>query len=1188
MTLSIKTYHPRVGMRALLVSAFLMSYISCLVGHAQGRFFNLTAQQVKVDTLLPVFTYRQPLGLNYKDSVYTITLEYPEFIPMSNDEVARYHSITNDPLPEMPEVSQVISVDRKRGELVASLVPLVYRNGQYQKLVSFMVRVQGKKAAQRVRRRATDDGYTAHSVLASGSWVKIRVTASGIHQLTADLVKQAGFSDLSKVKIYGYGGGMQPEQLTADYIAATDDLQELPTCDVGGRRLFYAVGPVTWTDANRRVRNPYSSYGYYFLTENDEAPLTLTQEEFLAAYYPLADDYNTLYEVDNYAWYHGGRNLYDATALTAGTTHDYTLTAKGTAATGSLTVALSAAGSSTVSVVLNGTELGSLTVAPSGSYESMRTSLKTFTVDNLQASNTVTLAVGASSGTVRLDYLSLSTDAPAAAPDLTASYPVPEYVYGITNQDHHADGFADMVIIIPTAQQLLVQAERLKTLHEQHDGLRVRIVPADELFNEFSSGTPDANAYRRYMKMLYDRAESDSDMPQYLLLLGDGAWDNRMLSSSWTGYSPDDFLLCYESENSYSATDCYVSDDYFGLLDDGEGDNMFIAKADVAVGRISARNADEASVVVDKIESYLANSQAGAWQNLLCMMGDDGNQNAHMQDADTVARLVEHLYPAFQVKRVMWDAYTRESSATGNRYPDVERLIKQQMQQGALIMNYCGHGRADAISHEYVLKLADFQNSSTRLPLWLTASCDIMPFDGQEENIGETALFNKKGGAVAFFGTTRTVYQSYNRQMNLAFTKYVLSRGTDGRTLPVGEAVRRAKNELVDARTDRTQNKLQYSLLGDPAMRLAAPTLGIQVDSINKTPLASGTTIQLSAGATATVSGRILGLDGKDDTTFSGTLTAVVRDAREQVTCKLNDESEANEPFVYYDRLNVIFNGSDYVKNGRFTFTFAVPKDISYSDLAGQMNLYAVSDDKQKEANGVCNQLVLGSTGAIGQNETGPSIYCYLNSTSFTNGGNVNPTPYFVAQLSDEDGINATGSGIGHDLQLIIDGDMTKTYSLNDYFQYDFGSYTSGTVGYSIPELDYGEHKLLFRAWDVLNNSSTAELTFNVVKGLEPHFFDVECTQNPASTTTSFRILHDRTGSTMDVVLDVFDISGRHLWSYSEGGVSMSNTYTVDWDLTIDGGRHLSTGVYLYRLRISSDGSSYASKAKKLIVLTYK
>ena len=291
---------------------------------------------------------------------------------------------------------------------------------------------------------------------------------------------------------------------------------------------------------------------------------------------------------------------------------------------------------------------------------------------------------------------------------------------------------------------------------------------------------------------------------------------------------------------------------------------------------------------------------------------------------------------------------------------------------------------------------------------------------------------------------------------------------------------------------------------------------------------------------------------------------------------------------MYYDRPNLIFNGSDQVTNGRFSFTFAVPKDISYSDLTGLVNLYAVSSDKQREASGICSQIVMGSGEAVSQSGSGPNIYCYLNSSSFTNGGSVNPTPYFVAQLNDEDGINAAGSGIGHDLQLVIDGDMTTTYSLNDYFQYDFGSYTSGSVGFSIPELSYGEHKLQFRAWDVLNNSSTAELTFNVVKGLEPHFFDVECTRNPASTTTSFRILHDRIGSAMDVTLDVFDISGRHLWSYNEGGISTNGTYTVDWDLTVDGGRHLQTGVYLYRVRISSDGSTYASKAKKLIVLTYK
>ena len=1162
----------------------------CLTTSAQ-KFFNLTAQEVRIDSLLPVFTYKQHIGACYADSTYSVTIEYPEFVTMSEADVQRYHAITDASLPEMPEIRKAVGVARKQGELVVSFVPLVCRNGEYKKLVSFMLKVTATAKSGNRSRRADADGqrYAEHSVLASGKWAKIRIPATGIYELTSELVRQAGFDNPDKVKIYGYGGGLQPELLTADYLEETDDLQEVATCTVNGRRLFYGIGPVTWDERNQRIRNPYSSYGYYFLTENDEEAYTIAESDFVNSFYPSAADYNTLYEVDNYAWYHGGRNLYDATELKTGS-KTYTLAAAGTASTGTLTVALSAAAGAKVAVSINEVELGTITIPSNGNYESMRTAQQTFSgISCLQPSNQITLNVQSGSGTVRLDYLSIHSDMPADAPTLSATtFPVPEYVYNITNQDHHADGVADMIIIIPTAQQLRVQAERLKTLHELYDNLRVTIVPADELFNEFSSGTPDANAYRRYMKMLYDKAETDADMPRYLLLMGDGAWDNRMLSSSWTGYSPDDFLLCYESENSYSATDCYVSDDYFCLLDDNEGGNMLIAKADVAVGRISARTADEAAIVVDKIESYLGNHHAGAWQSVVCFMGDDGNQNAHMNDANSVAELVETLYPTYQVKRVMWDAYTRETSSTGNSYPDVTRLLRQQMQQGALIMNYSGHGRADAISHEYVLKLADFKNVSAKLPLWVTASCDIMPFDGQEENIGETAMFNKKGGSIAFFGTTRTVYQSFNRQMNLAFTRYVLSRDEQGKMLPIGEAVRLAKNALIEAGSDRTQNKLQYTLLGDPALRLSAPTQDIVVDSINNIPLSSDRTFTLGAGSKVTVSGHIQSKEGEQDSDFDGTLTATVRDARELVVCKLNDPSEASEPFEYYDRPNVIFNGSDQVKQGRFSFTFAVPKDISYSNLSGLISLYAVNEDKTAEGSGICNQIVMGNSEVQSQNETGPSIYCYLNSSSFVNGGNVNPTPYFVAQLNDEDGINASGNGIGHDLQLIIDGEMAKTYSLNDYFKYDFGSYTSGSVGFSIPQLSYGEHKLLFRAWDILNNSSTAELTFNVVKGLEPRFFDIECTQNPATTTTSFRILHDRTGSNMDVVLDVFDISGRHLWSYAEGGVSTDNVYTIDWDLTVDGGRHLQTGVYLYRLRISSDGSTYASKAKKLIILTYK
>lgn len=1177
------------------------------------QFFNLTAQEVKIDSVLPVFHYAQELGYHYADSTYEVVIDYPEFIPMSETDVLKYLRLSAAPLGEMPTVSQSFCVDRKRGTLLASFVPVVYRHGQYQKLVSFQLKVNAVAKTAPGVRRAPDapvtDRYADNSVLANGKWAKISIPSTGIYQLTSELVRQAGFSNLDKVKIYGYGGAMQPERLTASYLAETDDLKELPTCYADGKRLFYAVGPVSWDSSRQRIRNPYSTVGYYFLTESDEAPQTLGWDEFVAKYYPLMDDYCMLYEKEEYAWYQGGRNLYESQVLTNGKGNSYSVEATGTGSTGTITVALTAStnlDNGSVSVSLNGMTLGSISLKKYGEYDKMMPAdLKTFTVTNLQAVNTVTLTPNSNSGVVRLDYISTYTSSPKAAPQASQNFPVPSYVGSVANQNLHAHGFADMVIVVPTSQQLTAQAMRLKALHERVDGFRVTVVPANELYNEFSSGTPDANAYRRYMKMLYDRAATEEDMPRYLLLFGDCAWDNRMLCQEWKSYSPDDFLLCYESDNSYSETKCYVSDDYFCLLDDNEGNDIVASDTpDIGVGRIPARTVEEASTFVDKIVSYTDNQEAGSWQNLICMMGDDGNDNRHMVDADTVASLVEESHPEITVKRIMWDAYNIVASSTGNTYPDVTRLIKQQLQQGALIMNYSGHGSPNSISHEVVLTLSDFKAAtSVRYPMWITASCDIMPFDGQTDNIGESAIFNAKGGAIAFYGTTRTVYQLQNGIMNRSFTTHVLKKDEQGKPYPIGEAVRLTKNDLIktgfvsydssgkEQRSyDRSENRLQYSLLGDPALRLALPTKKIEIDSVNNIELTGDGVQMVKAGSTATISGHIANVDGTIDNGYNGMVTALVRDIKEKVTCRLNNTSSdgAQVPYVYYDRPNTIFNGSNQVVDGKFTFTFAVPKDIKYSNLDAQINLYAVNNQKTEMAHGVNNSLSLNGTADLSASELGPDIYCYLNSETFTNGGNVNTTPYFVAVLNDEDGLNASGSGIGHDLQLVIDGDLSKTYTLNNYFTFDFGSYTKGKVGFSIPALTYGQHKLQFRAWDVLNNSSTTELSFNVVKGLEPVFADVECSPNPAKTSTKFTIIHDRTGSEMDIKLDVFDTSGRHLWTHAETGVPTDNTYTVNWDLSIDGGQRLNTGLYLYRLSISTENSTYATKAKKLIVITNK
>ena len=1167
---------------------WLMMICGMVSTMAQG-FYNLTAEEVKIDSLLPFVNYSWPLGGNYADSTYEVRIAYPEFLDMAEEDVNRYHAITTEQLPELPRIQQYVGVSRKSGTLYAQFVPLVFREGKYQKLVSFQLQVKSAPAGKTRRASSSGDRYAAHSVLSSGHWAKIRVPETGFYHLTDALIRKAGFKNPKKVKIYGYGGELQPEVLTGEYLSETDDLKEVATCTIKGKRLFHASGPVSWASNTTlaRTRNPYSDYGYYFLTESDDEPLTADSASFVSSYYPSASDYHDLYEVDDYAWYHSGRNLYTSEKLTVGSDRNITLPGVHSTTT-QINVNLSYDSKFVATLLMNGTTIGTLTASSGltssgtlsdGNAVATQASWKFLLPDSVMKTtdNKLTLRQ-TSGGEVRLDYVSLCYSTPKALTDFTTSLPVPEYLYDITNQDHHADSAVDMVIIIPTSQKLLSEAERLKTLHETYDSLRVRIVPADELYNEFSSGTPDANAYRRYMKMLYDRAGTEADQPRYLLLFGDGAWDNRMLSSGWRSLSPDDFLLCYESENSFSATKSYVSDDYYCLLDDNEGGSILKDKFDAAVGRLSARTAEEAKILVDKIYAYRTNAYAGAWQNTLCFLGDDGDQNRHMQDAEAVVSTVKSLYANYDIKKIYWDAYTRVTSSTGNSFPDVTRLIKQQLQKGALVMNYSGHGGPSLLSHEAVLRITDFgEASSLRLPLWVTAACDVAPFDGLSDNIGETAMFNKKGGSIAFYGTTRTVYASYNRLQNQSFMKYLLA-SKNGRRLTIGEAAYLAKNDFVSGSTEMLTNKLQYVLLGDPALTLASPTEQAVIDSINGKAVADGIQ-QLKAGSKVTLKGH---LPGHAD--FNGVVTITVRDIEETIVGKQNDPVATETAFEFQDRPNTIYNGNDSVRSGQFSFSFAVPKDISYSDKTGLFLVYAVNNDKSLSAHGECESFTLTGTEDLSNDGVGPSIYCYLNSESFVNGSTVNATPYFYAELTDKDGINVSG-GIGHDLELIIDNDMNLTYQLNERFQYDFGDYCKGKVDYVLPELSDGPHKLLFRAWDAQNNSSVAELSFVVNATQQPTLSNVICTKNPATTSTSFVISHDRAGSEVDVELEVFDTSGRLLWRKSETGIPTDQTYTIDWDLTTGNGSRLKTGVYLYRVLISNNGSSKASQAKKLIVL---
>lgn len=1162
--------------------------IASLAAHAQ-TFFNLTADEVRIDSVIPSFRHTIPLPDNYADSIYTVAIAYPEYINMPESQVEKFISLHGSAAPTQPLLSQQISMNRKKPFLSVDVLPYVVKDGKHKILASFMLKVQSKprkanrKAAPKKESHA--ERYAANSILAEGSWAKIRVPATGIYQLTDDVIRKAGFSDPSKVKLYGYGGTLQDEVIDGDYLARTDDLKEVPTCKVGSKRLFFGRGPVSWDNNTivTRTRNPYSDYGCYFITQGTDEPAYIDSEAFLAENYPIADDYHSLYERDGFSWYHGGRNLFDPEVIEEGSSKEIVFNNDRNATLANIYVKLTDEVPFSATVELNGEELGTISrTRRLGEYDKGCEEARTYAIKNPAEKCTIKITAK-TGGNIRIDYISVTWDTPAPMPDLAkTNFPAAEYVYNITNQNHHAAEPTDMVIIIPTSQKLREQAERLKTFHEERDGMRVQIVPADELYNEFSSGTPDANAYRRYLKMLYDRAETEADMPKYLLLFGDAVWDNRMLTSYCRSFNPDDYLLCVESENSFNKVNCHVDDGFFCLLDDGEGGHPDTADLlDMAVGRFPVTTPNEAKILVDKTIAYVTNDNCGPWQNTLVFLGDDGNNNLHMKAVDNAANVISELHPGFVIKKVMWDVYKRESSATGYTYPEVTQIVKQYQQSGALIIDYCGHGRENQLSHETILRLNDFADfTNTRYPLWVTASCDIMPFDGVDNTIGEVALLNEKGGTMAFFGTARTVYAAYNEVINEAFLRHVTST-VNGKQVTLGEAQRLAKNECITRGTDRTDNKLQYSLLGDPAIALNIPKLTAKIDYINDMPTDSYNRMPtLKAGSIAKVRGHI---ENADD--FNGVFTAMVRDSEEEITGRRNDTKETKTAFTYRDHTKVLYNGSDSVVGGKFEFSFPIPKDINYSDDKGLINIFAVDNSTKNTANGSDDHFIVGGSAINGTDSIGPSIFCYLNSPSFVNGGKVNPTPYFVAEITDQDGINATGNGIGHNLELIIDGDILKTYVLNDNFTFDFGSYQSGSTFYNIPELTVGPHKLLFRAWDILNNSSVAELNFTVANGLEPNILNVNCTHNPASTNTTFIIQHDRSGSPVDIDIDIFDLSGRLLWTHRESGMSTGATYTVDWNLTVDGGQRLQTGVYLYRARLACDGSSKASKAKKLVII---
>jgi len=777
------------------------------------------------------------------------------------------------------------------------------------------------------------------------------------------------------------------------------------------------------------------------------------------------------------------------------------------------------------------------------------------------------------------EYVALNTSADFPKPEIDASH---NDIGPVVNQNLHATGPCQMIIV--THPRFMAAADSLAEFHRQKDQLSVFVASTEQIYNEFSSGAPDISAIRDLAKMIYYRSTSDQNRLRYLLLLGDGSYNNI---SPATGNS--NFIPTYQSESSLNASTSYVSDDFFGYMDDGEGgsENMENFTLDLGVGRLPVKTTEEAISLYRKIKNYNTNTNKKDWRNNILFAGDDEDGNLHMIQANSLADWVEDNYPVFVIKKVFLDAYQQVSTSTGARYPDVNRILGENIKKGLLIYNYTGHGGEIGLAAEHILMREDLESltNSGNLPLFVTATCEFSRFDDLTENegilientsAGETSLLNPNGGSIALFSTTRIVYSDRNHYLNTKFYHVVFQRDVNGNYYRLGDIIRMTKDS---AGTDR--NKLNFILLGDPALTLAIPKLSVVTDSLNGKSVYE-LVDTLKAFSHIRMSGHIEDENHQMIPDYNGIVYPSVYDKSQIVTTLGNDGGETMQ---FNARENLIYKGKASIRNGWFSFDFMIPKDITYSFGTGKIFYYA--QDTVTDANGYFSDFIIGGTNIFAASDLdGPEISLYLNDEYFNNQGITNTNPVIYARISDESGINTVGNGIGHDITGVIDGNVADPVVLNEYFESDLDDYTSGNLDYPMSDLAEGWHSLKVKVWDVFNNSSEATIQFKVIPGDNIIMANVFNYPNPASDHTWFRFEHNMPGEELQVTISIYDMGGRNIAILEETiTTSGFNSTPLEWNLRDSNGNMLKQGIYPYRIRIMNKNGLYTESYQKLVVI---
>jgi hypothetical protein len=744
------------------------------------------------------------------------------------------------------------------------------------------------------------------------------------------------------------------------------------------------------------------------------------------------------------------------------------------------------------------------------------------------------------------------------------------FIETVANQNLHGLSQQDFVIV--SHPLFLDQAERLADFHRDLDGYKTVVVTPQQIYNEFSSGAQDISAIRNFMKMFYDRATS-GDEPKFLLLYGDGSYDNKDRLSDNTNFIPT-----YQSAESLHPIVSYVTDDFYGFLDDGEGsgDNEML---DLGIGRLPVSSVEEAEEALTKIIHYTTPSDEtmGDWRNTVCFIADDEDSHIHFIQAENLATYVDTAHPVYNINKIYLDAYSQISTPGGQRYPSVNEAINEQVEKGALMINYTGHGGEVGWAHERILEIADISNwdNFDNMPVFVTATCEFSRFDDPERtSAGELVILNPNGGGLALFTTSRATFGSPNYNLNRRLYENAF-RKIDGKFPTMGDILMLSKQQ-----SGSDNNGKKFILLGDPAQRMVYPEYNVIATEINYNPV-SETPDTISALSQVTIKGEVLDNQGNKMNEFDGVIFTTVFDKPITINTQGNDGGSSKRFSI---QKSILYKGKTTVEEGGFELTFVVPKDIAYQYGFGKISFYSCNGTI--DANGYYKNLMIGGyDDTVVTDDIGPEIRLFINNEYFVEGGITDENPVLLALISDENGINTVGNGIGHDITAILDGNTDDIRVLNDYYESDLNTFKSGRVTFPFFNLSQGHHSIVFKVWDVFNNSSEATISFAVSLSGEFVFEDLLNYPNPFSEYTHFTFSHNQTEQYLDVEINIFALTGQFVTQLSSR--IYANGYKPEpiiWDGKDAKGAQVSNGVYIYTIHLRNEKGESSQKSEKLII----